>query len=456
MSTENQSFATAGETGLGKRNRVNPDELRRAVKGTFVGNVMEWYDIGVFGYLIVTLGPVFLPESDGVTQTLFMLGTFASTYLFRPLGGLFFGWLGDKIGRRRVLFITLTVVAAATTMLGLLPTYNSIGSVAAVLLVVLRIVQGFSGGGEFTGAVTFISESAPDKKRGFYCAFLDMGSYLGFALGAAVVTAIQVIFGQEAMEGGLWRVPFLIAAPIGLAAVYLRLRVAESPHFMRLVEEDRANENKRRLQVRPFRSLAENWRPILLVVVLVAAANSAGYAFTSYLPTYLSSVLGHDAVEGNLFSLPLLILMAVAMPFVGMLSDRVGRKPVLITAAVWVIVLSLPAFKLIESGSSAGLTLGLVMVGLPVALYMATLAGTYPALFPTRVRNTSMGVSYNVSIALFGGTAPLVIDRLIRATGDNAAAAYYLMGMSAVGLVAILCMRETAGKPLPGSPSNEI
>lgn len=454
MTTEHSGAHATRDGPHSEANRVDATALRRAVRGTFVGNVMEWYDIGVFGYLIVTLGPVFQPESDPATQLVFMLGTFASTYLFRPLGGLFFGWLGDRIGRRRVLFITLSVVASSTTAIGLLPTHATIGTAAAILLVLLRIVQGFSGGGEFTGAVTFISESAPDRRRGFYAAFLDMGSYLGFALGATVVTVLQLSFGQTAMEEGLWRVPFLIAAPIGLAAVYLRLRVAESPQFVRLMEENQKAKGVARLKVRPFRALSENWRSILMVIVLVAAANSAGYTFTSYLPTYLSSVLGHNAVEGNLFSLPLLLLMAGAMPFVGMLSDRIGRKPVLFTASAWVILLSLPAFWLIGSDSTVGLIVGLVLLGVPVALYMASLASTYPALFPTRTRNTSMGVSYNISIALFGGTAPLVIDRLIQITGDDAAAAYYLMGMSAFGLVAIFFLRETAGQPLPGSAAN--
>ena len=447
------SDATSARLYTGTINVVRKQELRRAVRGTFVGNVMEWYDVGVFGYLIVTLGPVFLPDADRATQVIFMLGTFASTYLFRPLGGLFFGWLGDKIGRKRVLFLTLTLVAVATFLIGLLPSHAAIGSLAAVLLVALKILQGFSAGGEFTGALTFITESAPDKKRGFYAAFLDGGSYLGFVLGAAIVTAMQVMFGQAAMEEGLWRVPFLIAGPLGLVAVYLRMRVEESPHFAALAAEQAAT-GQAAIRVNPLRVFAANWRPMLLVILLVAAANTAGYAFTSYMPTYLSTVLEHDAVQGNLFSLPLMLLMACLMPFVGMLSDRVGRKPVLTAAAVWIVLLSFPAFMLIGSDAPLAIISGLALIGIPVALYMGTLASTYPALFPTASRNTSLGVSYNISIALFGGTAPLVIDTLVRATGNPAAAAFYLMGMSVIGLIAIRLIPETAGLPLEGSEPN--
>ncbi|MGO1571165.1 MAG: MFS transporter [Canibacter sp.] len=448
-----QHGTTSAQLATGNINIVRKKELGRAVRGTFVGNVMEWYDVGVFGYLLVVLGPVFLPEASEATQIIFMLGTFASTYLFRPLGGLFFGWLSDKIGRKRVLFLTLTLVAVATFMIGLLPGYATIGVSAAVLLVSLKVLQGFSAGGEFTGALTFITESAPDRKRGFYAAFLDGGSYLGFVLGAAVVTALQLGFGQQAMIEGLWRVPFLIAGPLGFIAVYLRMRVEETPHFKAIAIEKTGTVTES-LKVNPLRVFAEQWRPMILVILLVAAANSAGYAFTSYMPTYLSTVLKHDAVQSNLFALPLMLLMSCLMPFVGMLSDRVGRKPVLLAASIWVIILSFPAFTLMASANGWSIVFGLALIGIPVALYMGTLASTYPALFPTQARNTSLGVSYNISIALFGGTAPLVIDSLVRFTGNQAAAAFYLMGMSVVGLITIFFLPETARRPLMGAEAN--
>lgn len=438
----------------GTINVIRRKTLNRAVRGTIVGNVMEWYDVGVFGYLIVTLGAVFLPEADPAAQVVFLLGTFASTYLLRPVGGLFFGWLGDKIGRRRVLLLTLILVAVSTFCIGILPTYDAIGFSAALLLMFLKVVQGFSAGGELTGALTFIGESAPDKKRGFYCALLDSGSYMGFALGAAFVTLLQVTLGQDTMVEWAWRIPFLVAGPLGIIAIVLRLRVEESPHFAALQVEQLAKAGQTALKVSIFRVFAQNWRPMLIVALLVAAANTAGYAFTSYMPTYLATVENYDAVQSNLLTLPLLVLMALAMPFVGALSDKVGRKPVLFAASVITIVLSVPAFLLIDAGTPALVVAGLALMGFPVALYMGSLAATYPALFPTKSRYTSLGASYNISVAVFGGTAPLVIDSLIHSTGTFLAAPLFLIGASVVGLVTVFFLKESARRPLDGAEPN--
>jgi MHS family proline/betaine transporter-like MFS transporter len=212
-------------------NVVNHRTLRKALGGTIVGNTMEWYDVGVFGYLITTMGPVFLPEADRAVQNLFLLGTFGATFIARPLGGIFFGWLGDKIGRQKVLAMTLMMMAAATFAVGLLPGYSVLGIWAAVLLVVTKLVQGFSTGGEYSGATTFVCEHSPDHRRGFFVSFLDMGSYLGFALGAALVSALQLILGQGQMEAWGWRIPFLIAGPLGIVAIYFRMKIEESPAF---------------------------------------------------------------------------------------------------------------------------------------------------------------------------------------------------------------------------------
>ena len=285
-------------------NVVDKPIMKRALGGTIVGNTMEWYDVGIFGYLITTMGPVFLPEADASVQTLFLLGTFAATFFARPLGGVFFGWLGDRIGRQKVLAPTLILMAASTFAVGVLPGYAQIGVWAAVLLVFVKLVQGFSTGGEYAGATTFVSEHAPDKQRGYFASFLDMGSYLGFAIGASLVSVLQLTLGQDVMEAWGWRLPFLIAGPLGLIAIYFRMKIDESPAFQATLDaQEEAQKNPVGATAAtpkgPIAIFKAYWRNIIIAMVLVAAANTVGYALTSYMPTYLTENKGYDELHGT-------------------------------------------------------------------------------------------------------------------------------------------------------------
>jgi MHS family proline/betaine transporter-like MFS transporter len=437
-------------------NVVNHRTLRKALGGTIVGNTMEWYDVGVFGYLITTMGPVFLPEADRAVQNLFLLGTFGATFIARPLGGIFFGWLGDKIGRQKVLAMTLMMMAAATFAVGLLPGYAVLGIWAAVLLVVTKLVQGFSTGGEYSGATTFVCEHSPDRRRGFFVSFLDMGSYLGFALGAALVSALQLILGQGQMEAWGWRIPFLIAGPLGIVAIYFRMKIEESPAFKATQEAEAvaAKHHETADELRPVGPVAifkDHWRRILLAVILVAAGNTVGYALTSYMPTYLTTNKGYDEIHGTLLTVPVLVVMSLCIPLTGRLSDRIGRRPVLWIGAISTVVLALPAFLLIAVGSVPATLAGLAMIAFPVAFFVAILASALPALFPTAHRYSAMGIAYNFAVAIFGGTAPFIIAALIQATGNDLMPAFYLMLTSAIAAVAIYFLPESAKRHLPGS-----
>ncbi|MDP9693288.1 UNVERIFIED_ORG: MHS family proline/betaine transporter-like MFS transporter [Arthrobacter globiformis] len=437
-------------------NVVDQPMLKKALGGTIVGNTMEWYDVGVFGYLITTMGPVFLPEADKSVQTLFLLGTFAATFIARPLGGVVFGWLGDKVGRQKVLAATLMLMAASTFAVGLLPGYAQIGMWAAALLVVLKLVQGFSTGGEYAGATTFVSEYSPDKRRGFFASFLDMGSYLGFALGAALVSVLQLTLGQAAMEDWGWRLPFLIAGPLGLIAVYFRSKIEESPQFQATLDaqEELAKDTAAGDEAAakgPVGIVKAYWRSIIVAMILVAAANTAGYALTSYMPTYLTESKGYDPVHGTLLTIPVLVVMSLCIPLTGKLSDRIGRRPVLWIGAVSTVVLAAPAFMLIGIGSVWSTLAGLSLIAFPVTFYVANLASALPAQFPTASRYGAMGIAYNFSVAIFGGTTPFIVAALISATGDDMMPAYYLMATSAVGAVVIYFLKESAQRPLPGS-----
>ncbi|ADX71638.1 MFS transporter [Pseudarthrobacter phenanthrenivorans] len=437
-------------------NVVDQPMLKKALGGTIVGNTMEWYDVGVFGYLITTMGPVFLPESDPTTQTLFLLGTFAATFIARPLGGVIFGWLGDKMGRQKVLAATLMLMAASTFAIGLLPGYAQIGLWAAGLLVLLKIIQGFSTGGEYAGATTFVSEYSPDKRRGFFASFLDLGSYMGFAIGAALVSALQLTLGQETMEEWGWRIPFLIAGPLGLIAVYFRSKIEESPQFQATLDaqEDLAKNAAASDQATakgPVGIVKAYWRSIIVAMVLVAAANTAGYALTSYMPTYLTESKGYDPVHGTLLTIPVLVVMSLCIPLTGKLSDKIGRRPVLWIGAVSTVVLAIPAFMLIGVGEIWSTLAGLALIAFPVTFYVANLASALPAQFPTSSRYGAMGIAYNFSVAIFGGTTPFIVAALIGATGNDMMPAYYLMATSLVGAVAIYFLKESAQRPLPGS-----
>ena len=437
-------------------NVVDHPKLKMALGGTIVGNTMEWYDVGVFGYLITTMGPVFLPEADKSVQNLFLLGTFGATFIARPVGGMYFGWLGDKIGRQKVLAMTLIIMAAATLVVGLLPGYSQLGIWAAALLVVTKVVQGFSTGGEYAGATTFVSEHAPDKRRGFFASFLDMGSYLGFAIGAGLVSVLQLILGQPAMEAWGWRLPFLVAGPLGLIAIYFRMKIEESPTFQAALDAEAtavpsSESGQGETAMGPVAIFKAYWPRIVLAMILVAAANTVGYALTSYMPTYLTTNKGYDELHGTLLTIPVLVVMALCIPLTGHLSDVIGRRPVLWIGALSTVVLFMPAFLLIGIGSIWSTLLGLALIAFPVTFYVANLASALPALFPTPHRYGAMGIAYNFAVAIFGGTTPFIIAALIKATGNELMPAYYLMGTSAISAVTIFFLPESARRHLPGS-----
>ncbi|CEA09165.1 Proline/betaine transporter [Arthrobacter saudimassiliensis] len=438
-------------------NVVDKAMMKKAVGGTVVGNTMEWFDIGVYGYLAVTMGAVFLSDADPQAQLLFSLGVFAATFIARPLGGVIFGRIGDRIGRQKTLAATLIMMAASTFIIGLLPGYAQIGIAAPILLVLMKLLQGFSTGGEYAGATTFVSEYAPDKRRGFLASILDLGSYMGFALGAGVVSALQLALSEETMLEWGWRIPFLIAGPLGAVAIYFRLKIEESPAFQATLDAQEENaataagKDQDAVAQGTFGIFRTYWRGIVLAMVLVAAANTVGYALTSYMPSYLTEAKGYDPLHGTLLTIPVLVAMALCIPLTGRLSDRIGRRPVLWMGAGSTVVLAVPAFLLIDRGPVWSTLLGLALLAVPVTFYVANLASALPALFPTASRYGAMGIAYNFAVAIFGGTAPLIMQGLIAATGDDMMPAYYLMLTSAVGAVAIGIMKESARRPMPGS-----
>ncbi|NIL53908.1 MFS transporter [Streptomyces sp. 2BBP-J2] len=431
--------------------------VRRAVKAASLGNAMEWFDFGIYAYLAGTIGRVFFPSGNETVQLLSSFATFAVAFLVRPLGGMVFGPMGDKIGRKKVLALTMILMAIGTAAIGMLPTYAAVGFWAPVLLILFRLLQGFSTGGEYGGASTFIAEYAPDRRRGYFGSFLELGTLAGYTGAATLVVALTAWLGSDTMDAWGWRIPFLVAGPLGVVGIYLRLKLDDTPAYLKLGEGGvRVSDAANRVETTARGDLAkifrQHWRPLVLCITLVGAYNITDYMLLSYMPTYLSDELHYSETHGLLILVATMVLLMLIINQVGRLNDRYGRKPLLMTGMLGFLILSAPAFLLVRQGSLVAVSAGMLMLGLSLVCLLGTMSAALPAMFPTSVRYGSLSVGYNLSASLFGGTTPLVITALIGATGSEMMPAYYAMAAALVGVIAVAFMKETARQPLEGSP----
>ncbi|SDC84808.1 MFS transporter [Paraburkholderia lycopersici] len=418
---------------------------RRAIAAAALGNATEWFDYGIYAYGLAYISAALFPGSTA-SATLFALGTFAISFLIRPLGGLFWGPLGDRLGRKKVLALTVLLMSGATLLVGLLPTYARAGWLAPAALIALRMIQGFSTGGEYGGAATFMAEYAPDERRGFCGSFLEFATLAGFSLGALLMLAASLALGDDAMHAWGWRLPFLVAAPLGLVGCYLRSRIEDTPVFRELEKKMAEHE---RSAVSLGALLREHRLPLVLLGALVVALNVVNYVLLAYMPTYMHKELGVSENMSLLIPLIGMLSMMALLPFAGHLSDRVGRKALWWFSLVGLFVAAVPMFLLMRHGV-AGALIGFAVLGLLYAPQLATISAMFPAMFPTHVRYAGMAIAYNVSTSLFGGTAPIVSDWLVDKTGSPLVPAYYMMAACAVGAIALFFVIETKGCSLRG------
>ncbi|MFN3521861.1 MAG: MFS transporter [Phenylobacterium sp.] len=420
--------------------------LRRAVAASAMGNATEWFDYGIYAYGVAYISAALFP-GEAQQATLFALATFAISFLVRPLGGLFWGPLGDRLGRKSVLALTILLMAGATFCVGLIPPYEAIGVWAPLLLVALRMVQGFSTGGEYGGAATFMAEYAPDDRRGFFGSFLEFGTLAGFSLGALLMLGFSLMLGNEAMYAWGWRLPFLVAAPLGLVGMYLRSRIEDTPVFR---EAEEAEARSAQAGGGGLGKLVTGyWRPLLEMGGMVVALNVVNYTLLSYMPTYLERRLGLTIQQALIVPIVGMLFMMLFLPFAGALSDKVGRKPMWWVSLIGLFVAVIPVYHLMSLGMVPAI-IGFAVLGLLYVPQLATISATFPAMFPTQVRFAGFAISYNLATSLFGGTAPAMNSWLIGVTGDPVTPAYYMMAACAVGMVALWFTLETAGQSLRG------
>jgi MFS transporter, MHS family, proline/betaine transporter len=415
--------------------------MLRITLASAVGNFLEFYDFIIFGVFASVLAKVFFPASDETEALLLTLATYGAAVFTRPLGAVVIGSYSDRAGRKAGLMLTLSVMAASTAAIGLTPGYASIGVAAPLLLVLARLAQGFSAGGEFGGATAFLSEHAPQRWRGFYAGWLQAGTFASAILAAALGLLVTG-GGTDLAEGWGWRIPFLIGGLIAPIGLYIRRRLPESAHFERKrVTRDAAS---------PLRSVVtQNSRSLLVMVGTVLPATTGSYIILIYLPTYVTRQLAMTQSDGFYGAMVGGVFAALLSPAAGALSDRLGRKRVMIAAMIFAIVAVYPLFAVLDAHRDL-LVLSLVEAGLGalLALYAGPMTALGSELFSTGSRSTGLSLGYGISAALFGNFTPFLLAALIAATGSVLIPAFYLAAALMVGVVAVACARDRTGQSL--------
>ncbi|MFJ1653633.1 MFS transporter [Streptomyces sp. NPDC088337] len=421
---------------------VAPSTRRRVVAASFIGNFVEWFDYAAYGYLAATISTVFFPDTDRTTALLATFSVFAVSFFVRPFGGFVWGHIGDKVGRRSALSLSIVIMSVATFCIALLPTYRAVGLLAPALLLVVRVVQGFSASGEYAGASAFLVEYAPAGRRGLYASVVPASTASGLLLGSLLAALLTGVLSEGEMHSWGWRLPFLLAAPMGLIGRYIRLRLEDTPAFRALEEQQEVVPTPAR------RMLRANRRPLILAMGATVLNAVAFYMLLSYMPTYLSEELHFGATESFLATTVSLATYIAFIFFTGLASDRFGRKKMLITASVLFTLCTVPAFMLLDGAGLLTVIAIQVLLGGMLTLNDGTLPSFLAELFPTRVRYSGFAISFNLANALFGGTAAFVATLLISWTGSPLAPAWYLVAAALFSLWAVLRSKETSREPL--------
>lgn len=434
MATMPDHTATAHPTGPGAG---GPSRGRRkAFFGAIVGHLIEWYDYGVYGFLAIYIGQAFFASDNPAVSLISSFAVFALSFFVRPLGGLFFGPLADKIGRKRTLMIVLLLMAGATFAIGLLPTTVSVGWVAPALLVLVRCVQGFSAGGEIGTVTSFIAEYAGPGRRGYSTSWLMTTAVLGLVLGGLVANSMIFLLGPDAMHDGGWRIPFLVAGPLGLIALYIRMKLEDSPEFRQLVSHGTTS-------AAPLREVFAWKRALALVAAIITLLASMFYLLLTFASTYMSNTLGFDSGTTLVYVFVASTLGAVVMPFGGIFTDKYGRKPFLLVLSILATGALIWFFMAAQDATPASFIAPLLAVALTFGLYSSTPYAVMTELLPTHIRSTGIAVSYNLPVAIFGGSAPMISTALIAGTGNISSPVIFFVGTALISIIGLLLLRPS-------------
>ena len=416
-------------------------KLRKIIIAGMISNGLEWYDFALYAFTALTISKQFFP-ADANGHLLATFAIFAVGFIARPFGGVFFGVIGDKMGRRTALVLSIFMMAVPTGCIGLLPTYAQIGIAAPCLLILMRILQGLSLGGAFSGSMTFLVEHAPPRRRGLMGSASVASLVIGFLVGSIVAWIFTLILTPDQYESWGWRVPFLLGIPIGFIGLYIRNHCEESPTY------ETAKRNGT-LSDSPVRDVLRNERMhIAQAVGVYISVTMPFYLAAAYFITFTEHNLGRSKEEALLLNSVNMLILFVLAPLSAWLSDRLGRRKVLSTVAVALLLFSYPIFTLMLQPGFASILIAQALFSVIVGAYIGPVPALLVEIFPTRVRYSGMSLSYNICAALFGGTTPMVCEWLMTATGNSYSIAYYVMLCAVVSLVSLYFYKDRHEEPL--------
>lgn len=414
----------------------------KAISAGAIGNVMEWFDYGVYGTLAPIISLAFFPSKDPITSLLLTFVVFGVGFVMRPLGAIIFGYIGDKYGRKQALSITILIMAFSTFAIGLIPPYASIGIVAPLLLTLARLLQGVSTGGEWGGSTSFIVEYANDKRRGFYGSWQQVSTIGGLMLGSLTGIILTNVLTKEALNSWGWRLPFLFGISLGIIGWYMRTKLDETPAYQKVEESEKVVKNPISTAVR------SNFKGIIKAMGFTVIWTVSFYILLTFMPSYINKMLKlplNLSLLSNFFSY---ILLVIFIPIMGHLSDKFGRKPLLLMSCLGFALFTYPLFMFISDGNF----LKLVFAQLILAVFLSMFSGPGVAfiaeMFATNVRYTTLSIGYNLVTATFGGMAPFIATYLVATTKNNLSPSYYVIGAAVISFFTILTLPETYDKAL--------
>lgn len=417
------------------REALDGISTRKIILATAVGNGMEWYDFALYGYLATYLAKNFFPAATPLSGFLNIMLIFGIAFLFRPLGGWILGPLGDIKGRQYALIVTIGMMAAATFCVGILPSHDTIGMLAPIGLVILRSVQGFSAGGEQGPAVTFLSEHAPEGRRGFFASFIQSSSIAGFLIAASVVSILTAVLSEAQMQEWGWRIPFLLALPFGLVGLFIRYGLSETPEFETLKRQGKTSQTPVKTALRT------EMRPMLKIAAIVALQQAGYYTVFSYFPGHLQR-LGYAPSQTTAAAMTALCLAMIAVPAFGALSDRIGRRPVLVGAATILLLITVPIFAVLGSLSYVGVICAQLALTVAVAAYNGTVNATYSELLGAETRSGALSIGFNMGTLIFGSPALYVMTLLNTTISAPWAPGIYVVFAAAISLAVAVTLKR--------------